>query len=48
VAALAAAVDAAKDQVLASLIDELDTLSDDEVRALLEAGELEEAGGASR
>ncbi|MBV9110591.1 MAG: hypothetical protein JO306_14370, partial [Gemmatimonadetes bacterium] len=39
VSALAAVVDAAREEMLASLIDELDGLSDDEVRALLEAEE---------
>jgi amino acid adenylation domain-containing protein len=46
VAALSAVVDAAKDAVLAALIDELDGLSDDEVRALLEAESF--AGGPGR
>jgi acyl-CoA synthetase (AMP-forming)/AMP-acid ligase II/acyl carrier protein/SAM-dependent methyltransferase len=46
VAALSAVVDAAKDAVLAALIDELDGLSDDEVRALLEAESF--AGGTTR
>jgi acyl carrier protein len=46
VAALSAVVDAAKDAVLAALIDELDGLSDDEVRALLEAESF--AGGSAR
>jgi acyl carrier protein len=48
VAALSAVVEAAKDQVLAGLIDELDGLSDDEVRALLEAESFDVAGGTAR
>ncbi|HET7233245.1 MAG TPA: phosphopantetheine-binding protein, partial [Longimicrobium sp.] len=44
VATLSAVVDAASDAQMAALIDELETLSDDEVRALLEA---EEAFGES-
>ncbi|MFL5384337.1 MAG: amino acid adenylation domain-containing protein [Longimicrobiaceae bacterium] len=46
VSALSAVVDAAKDEVLAALIDELDGLSDEEVRALLEAESY--AGGGAR
>jgi acyl-CoA synthetase (AMP-forming)/AMP-acid ligase II/acyl carrier protein len=42
VAALAAVVDAARGEALGTLLDELDALSDEEVRALLEA---EEAAG---
>jgi hypothetical protein len=48
VAALSAVVDAARDTVLAALIDELDGLSDDEVRALLEAESCAAAGGTAR
>jgi len=44
VAALAAVVDGERDEVLAGLMDELDGLSDDEVRALLAA---EESGAAA-
>jgi acyl carrier protein len=48
VATLAAVVDAARDEVLAGLIDELDGLSDEEVRALLEAeGAFGESGLAT-
>ncbi|HEX6751658.1 MAG TPA: amino acid adenylation domain-containing protein [Longimicrobium sp.] len=48
VASLGAIVDAARDEALAGLIDELETLSDDEVRALLEAeGAFGESGMAT-
>jgi len=48
VAALAEVVDAANDEALAGLLDDLDGLSDDEVRALLEAeGAFGESGFAT-
>ena len=48
VAALAEVVDAANDEALAGLLDDLDGLSDDEVRALLEAeGAFGESGLAT-
>jgi acyl carrier protein len=47
VAALAAVVDAARGEALGTLLDELDALSDDEVRALLEAEGAGEPGYAT-